>query len=63
MSDTCAMTRRERADRKPRTMADYAQWFANCGGRARATALTAKERKAIGKKGAEARWSKKTRLG
>ena len=47
------MTRRERADRNPRTMADYAQWFASRGGRARAKALTAKERTAIGKKGAE----------
>jgi hypothetical protein len=42
---------------KPRTMADYAQWFANRGGTAKAKGLTAKERTAIGKKGAEARWS------
>ncbi len=59
MSDTCAMTRRERADRKPRTMADYAQWFASRGGKARAKALAPKERKAIGKKGAATRWGKK----
>ena len=52
------MTRRERADRNPRSMADYAQWFANRGGKARAKALPAKERTAIGKKGAETRWSK-----
>jgi hypothetical protein len=53
------MTRRERADRKPRTMADYAQWFASRGGKARAKALAPKERKAIGKKGAATRWGKK----
>jgi len=53
------MTRRERADRNPRTMADYAQWFASRGGKARAKALTAKERTAIGKKGATARWLKR----
>lgn len=58
MTDTCAMTRRERADRNPRTMADDAQWFASRGGKARAKALTAKERTAIGKKGAEILWSK-----
>lgn len=42
-------------------MADYAKWFASRGGKARAKALTAKERTAIGKKGAKARWSKKKR--
>ena len=40
-------------------MADYAQWFASRGGKARAKALTAKERTAIGKKGATARWLKR----
>lgn len=39
-------------------MADYAQWFASRGGKARAKALAAKERTAIGKKGAEILWSK-----
>ena len=58
LSHTCAVTRRERADRNPRTMADYAQWSASRGGKARAKALTAKERTAIGKKGAAVRWSK-----
>jgi hypothetical protein len=49
-----------RAIKKPRTkLADYARWFASRGGEARAKALTAKERTAIGKKGAEARWAKK----
>jgi len=42
-------------------MADYAQWFASRGGKARAKALTTKERKSIGKKGATARWGKKKR--
>jgi len=42
-------------------MADYAQWFASRGGKARAKALTAKERTAIGKKGAEVRWGKTKR--
>jgi hypothetical protein len=55
------MTRRERADRNPRSMADYAQWFASRGGKARAKALTAREKTAIGKKGAAARWSKSRR--
>lgn len=59
MSDTCAMTRRERADRKPRTMAAYAQWFASRGGKAKAKTLAPKERKAIGKEGAATRWGKK----
>jgi hypothetical protein len=57
----CPMTRRERADRNPRTMADYAQWFASRGGKARAKALTEKEKTTIGKKAARARWSKKKR--
>jgi len=39
-------------------MADYAQWSASRGGKARAKALTAKKRTAIGKKGLSARWSK-----
>jgi hypothetical protein len=50
------MTRREHADRKPRMMADYTQSFASRGGKARAKILTAKERAAIGGKGAEVRW-------
>jgi hypothetical protein len=54
------MGRMGRAIKKPRTkLADYARWFASRGGEARAKALTAKERTAIGKKGAEARWAKK----
>jgi len=39
-------------------MAGNARWFASQGGNARAHALTANERKAIGKKETEARWSK-----
>jgi hypothetical protein len=56
------MGRSGRAIKKPRTkLADYARWFASRGGKARAKALTAKERTAIGKKGAEARWAKLNR--
>jgi hypothetical protein len=40
-------------------MAEYAQSFASRGRKARAKALTAKEKTAIGKKGARARWSRK----
>ena len=58
MTDTCAMPCKVRAAKRAPSMADYAQWFASRGGKARAKALTAKERKAIGKKGASARWSK-----
>jgi hypothetical protein len=44
----------------PRTkLADYARWFASRGGKARAKALTTAELRAIGLKGADARWSKK----
>jgi len=53
------MPRKERADRKLRTMADYTQWFASRGGKARAKALTAKEKTAIGKKGAAVPWSRR----
>jgi hypothetical protein len=42
-------------------MADDAQWFASRGGKSGAKALIAKEHKAIGKKGATARWSKSKR--
>jgi hypothetical protein len=42
-------------------MADYAQWFASRGRKARAKALTAKKRRAIDKKGATVRWSKAKR--
>ena len=53
------MSRKGRAIKKPRTkLAEYARWFASSGGKARAKALTAKERMAIGRKGAEVRWSK-----
>ena len=56
------MSRKERAIKKPRTkLAEYARWFASRGGKAIAQALTAKERTAIGRKGAEVRWSKKKR--
>jgi hypothetical protein len=39
--------------------ADYAKWFASRGGKARAKRLTTEERRAIGLKGAEARWGTK----
>jgi len=61
LTHTCAVTRRERADRKPRMMADYAQSLANRGGGVRAKALTAKEHTTIGKKGTKARWLKRGR--
>ena len=56
LSDTFAMAPRGRAIDKHRTkMTEDARWFASQGGKARANALTAKERRAIGKKGAGAR--------
>jgi hypothetical protein len=59
------VSHKRRTAKMPRTkLADYARWFASRGGKARAKVLTAKERTAIGKKGAEARWSKrKQKLG
>ena len=57
------MSSEARSAKKPRTMADDAQWFANRDGKGGAKALTVKEQKAIGKKGATARWSRKHRGG
>ena len=55
MTDTYAMTRRERADRNPPHHGRLRAVVRQSGGKARAKALTAKERKAIGKEGAVAR--------
>lgn len=61
LSHTGPVSRTRRAV-KPRTkFPDYARSFASRGGKARAKALTAKERTAIGIKGAEARWAKSKR--
>jgi hypothetical protein len=50
---------RPKPKKPPKSIAEYAKWFASRGGEARAKRLTAEERRAIGLKGAEARWGTK----
>lgn len=49
---------RRKPAKTPRSVAEYAKWFASQGGKARVRCLNAEERRAIGKKGAEAWWGR-----
>jgi hypothetical protein len=48
-------------DSVPKTVAEYVQWLASRGGKARAKAMTPAERSASARESALARWKKTTR--